>query len=86
MVGVKQIDQFVRQKEGGVSFCMEVPIGVVDGSNVQFTLSGTPQTILLFCNGLFMKPGTSDDYTISGNIITFNYPPEVNSVLFAVWG
>jgi hypothetical protein len=57
----------------------EVPAGLIDGSNVTFTLSDAPAvagTEQVFLNGLLQFAGASDDYTISGDTITFNTAPD----------
>jgi hypothetical protein len=92
MLDVKQLDQFIREKTGQlpgggvVSLTGEVPQGAVDGVNTVFTLSGAPNILFLYLNGLFMSPGVDNDYVLSGNIIQFNYPPAEGSVLYAIWG
>ena len=52
-------------------FDAETPGGLVDGSNLTFTLANPPsgQSLQLFRNGLYMKAGS--DYTLSGSTITF---------------
>ena len=50
----------------------EIPGGAVNGSNTSFTLSNVPVpagSVELFRNGLLLQQG--NDYTISGNTITF---------------
>lgn len=50
----------------------ETPSGVIDGVNLSFTLSGTPEPVAslqVFRNGLLQKRGT--DYTISGSSLVF---------------
>lgn len=57
----------------------EVPSGSVNGTNVTFTLSQTPSvanTEQVFLNGLLQFAGATEDYTISGDTITFNTAPE----------
>lgn len=51
----------------------EVPSGTVDGSNTNFTLANTPTagTVKVYVNGVRMNPGSGNDYTISGNTLTF---------------
>ncbi len=51
----------------------EVPSGTVNGSNATFTLANTPVagTLSLYVNGVRQLVGTGNDYTISGNTITF---------------
>lgn len=93
MLDVKQLDQFIRKKVGApaggsgpVSLTGEVPQGAVDGVNTVFTLSGTPNILFLYLDGLFMSPGAGNDYVLNGNIIQFNYPPAEGSALYAIWG
>ena len=54
----------------------ETPSGVIDGSNVTFTLAHTPVggQIMLYLNGQYMTVGVGEDYTISGNTITMAAP------------
>ncbi len=50
----------------------ETPTGLVDGSNLVFTLASTPSplsSLELYRNGLKLSP--SDDFAIAGNTITF---------------
>lgn len=50
----------------------EVPAGVIDGANRQFSLSHSPQpaaSLLLYRNGILQRAGV--DYTLSGQQITF---------------
>ena len=57
----------------------EVPTGTINGTNVTFTLSDAPAvagTEQVFLNGLLQFAGAGDDYTISGDTITFNTAPE----------
>lgn len=52
----------------------EIPAGNINGSNSTFTLSGTPlptSSLFLFKNGLAQRVGSGNDYTLAGNIITF---------------
>jgi hypothetical protein len=63
----------------------EVPSGTVNGVNVTFTLANTPTagTVHLYANGLRMKAGASEDYTISGATITMTTAPETGDVILA---
>ncbi|MCW5981328.1 MAG: hypothetical protein KIT09_24805 [Bryobacteraceae bacterium] len=50
----------------------ETPTGTVDGVNLSFTLSGTPEpagSLQVFRNGLLQKLGT--DYTLNGKTVIF---------------
>jgi len=51
--------------------------GVIDGVNTDFTLSNTPVagSQQVYLNGMIQTPG--DDYTISGDTISFIEPPQV---------
>lgn len=72
---------------GGAEFVdAETPAGMVDGTNVVFTLSAAPSPesgLSLFRNGLLQKQGV--DYTLSGNTITFvaGAAPQPGDVLTA---
>jgi len=56
----------------------ETPGGTINGSNTAFTLANTPEvgTERIYHNGQRLKPGASDDYTISGVNITLNFAPK----------
>ena len=52
----------------------EVPSGVIDGANAIFILVNTPvsnNSVTIQLNGLKMKQGAGNDYTISGVTVTF---------------
>jgi len=51
----------------------ETPGGTVNGSNATFTLANTPASgsLHLFVNGIRQRAGSGNDYTISGDTITF---------------
>ncbi len=55
----------------------EVPSGAIDGVNVTFTLAFTPVvgSVRVRLNGLGQVVGVSNDYTISGSVITYNTAP-----------
>lgn len=59
------------------------PTGVIDGVNVTFTLPGAPDsgTLLLVLDGNVMNKGAGNDYTLSGNAITFLVAPAIGSKL-----
>jgi len=54
----------------------EIPTGVIDGSNVTFTLAHTPTggQIMLYLNGQYMTVGVGEDYILSGITITMAAP------------
>lgn len=55
----------------------ETPTGTINGSNTIFTLAYTPVSGSeeVFLNGILQDPGAGNDYTISGNTITFASAP-----------
>jgi len=56
----------------------EVPTGAIDSVNDTFTLAFTPIVGKeeVYLNGILQDEGATDDYTISGAVITFNDPPK----------
>ena len=62
----------------------ETPSGAINGTNLTFTLTQTPNTssLLLYLNGVFQSAG-GEDYTLSGSTITFVQAPLTGSVLSA---
>jgi aspartokinase len=63
----------------------EVPTGTKDDTNQDFTLSRQPMNendIMVFVNGLLQKKGSDEDFTLSGDTLTFAVPPnEVDLIL-----
>ena len=66
-------DQFVGLTDANIVE-NETPAGTIDGVNAVFTLAATPVagTEQLYLNGIRRKEGAGNDYTISGDTITFN--------------
>jgi hypothetical protein len=58
----------------------ETPSGLVNGSNVTYTLANTPiaGTEQVYLNGILQEPGAGNDYTISGATITYLAAPLTN--------
>jgi len=63
----------------------ETPSGTINGSNVTFTLAATPATgsERLHKNGIRLKSGAGNDYTISGATITMAVAPATGTILLA---
>lgn len=64
----------------------EVPIGPINGSNVNFTLSFSPSppaSLSLYVNGVFQLP--SVNYTLSGTNLSMVIAPNAGSTLYAVY-
>lgn len=66
---------------GGISLTnyivREAPTGAINGSNTSYVLANTPEagTEQVFLNGLLQRPGAGNDYTISGDTITYLTAP-----------
>lgn len=68
----------------GDIFEQEEPTGLVNGSNVTYTLSETPHSnacVDVYLNGLILRQGT--DYSLSGSTITMTTAPVSGSDLYA---
>ena len=63
----------------------EVPSGLVNGSNTTFTIANTPTSgsVKLYRNGIRLKSGAGNDYTITTVTITTAQAPESGDVLLA---
>ncbi len=78
---------YVRDLSGTLTnsnFVFEVtPSGTIDGSNTAFTLPDTPTagTLRLHLNGMRLKSGAGNDYTISTNTITMATAPISGDIL-----
>jgi hypothetical protein len=61
----------------------EIPAGNLNGSNVTFTLAYTPVSgkVTPYLNGIRLRSGVGNDYTISGAVITMATAPTSNDVL-----
>lgn len=64
----------------------EVPSGTINGSNAVFTLANTPVagSEHIYLQGVRMRPGAGNDYTISGATVTFEagqIPPTGSNLL-----
>lgn len=75
----------VESITGGTYFIYrETPSGSVNGSNATFTLAHTPNpaaSLCLFLNGQLLT--YTEDYTLSGNTITFVVAPDTGSIIRA---
>lgn len=72
---------------GSSSFASnETPVGTVNGTNTTFTLNATPvsDTLALYRDGQLLK-GAGNDYTLTGNSISFTTAPVTGSVLTAFY-
>ncbi|WP_067924160.1 hypothetical protein [Alicyclobacillus shizuokensis] len=61
----------------------EVPTPAPDGVQRTFTLKHQPlpDSEMVFKDGMFMSRGDANDYTLTGNQITFAEPPPFGSVI-----
>ena len=55
----------------------ETPTGVINGTNVNFTLNYVPipGSEHIYLNGILQDEGIDEDYIISGQDVIFNLPP-----------
>ena len=79
----------LQRKYGGYgTSTAETPTGTVNGINVTFTLSHTPDaaSLTFYINGLSVpqKAGT-DGFSVSGTTITVGSPPAVAQTVWAVY-
>lgn len=66
----------------------EVPSGAIDGSNVTFTLTYTPNptnSLQVYLDGSLQIRGGGEDYTQSGTTLTFNTAPATGQKLIVVY-
>lgn len=67
----------------------EIPSGTINGINVTFTLANTPSpagSLQLFLNGSLQEDGgVGNDFSLSGDTITFNSAPLAGSSLIAYY-
>lgn len=63
----------------------ETPSGTINGSNTTFTLANTPTTgtVRLYLNGIRLRSGSGNDYTISTATITMATAPATGDILLA---
>ena len=61
----------------------ETPSGTIDGANTTFTLANTPVagSEHVYLNGLLQEDGAGNDYTISGDTITYLSAPQSGDTL-----
>lgn len=83
--GVAWIPQTISAS--GINFSdAEIPTGITDGFNLDFTLSnspGPPASLQLFRNGTLLTAG--QDYTLSVSTITFSNAPMNGDILEAFY-
>jgi len=63
----------------------EVPSGPLNGMNKVFILTLAPigGSLNLYLNGQLQKRGATNDYTLTGNTITFDTAPGATDILLA---
>lgn len=68
-----------------INSTVEVPLGLIDGSNTKFTLMGKPYNdfILGFKNGLLLLKNT--DFVVKDNLVIMTIAPTIGSVLQFVY-
>jgi hypothetical protein len=71
----------------GAAISTRTITGTVNGINTIFTLPGAPPAggLLLFENGIIERVGAGNDYTLTGNTITFALAPAIGAQLLAMY-
>lgn len=79
------VKTYVDNLTGATQTRNEVPTGTVNGTNATFTLAATPaaNSQRIYKNGVRLKAGSGNDYTISGTTITMATAPATGTVLLA---
>ena len=82
---INKMEQAIRDILTTTKVENELPAGSINGSNMAFTLTKSPDpsgSLQMFLDGMFMTVG--EDYIISGLNITFLLsPPQTGSILRA---
>ena len=73
----------------GVNIAMNDSLaGIIDNQNTQFQLANAPSpasSLMVFKNGQLMTSGSEADYTLTGSIVNFCFPPIIDDVLLAMY-
>ena len=91
IMGLKEVLEELRtRKLGGRVFGPSViikniynqtPTGAVNGSNTAFVLPKAPINEMVYLNGVRMRSGSSNDYTLANRTITFNTAPLTDDII-----
>jgi hypothetical protein len=66
----------------------EVPTGVINGTNKEFTLADAPSpelSLMVFLGGVLLREGVGNDYVLDDDLITFSVAPKPNDVILAFY-
>ena len=72
----------VQKMEDGTFFIYETPIGTINGTNDDFTLTYIPNptnSLVVILNGQVLS--VTEDYTLIADILTLNTAPPTGSLL-----
>jgi len=85
--GLEWTDAVVDSVQESDVVVNEIPTGLINSSNTDYTLANTPVagTVAVFLNGMYQAPGSGLDYTISGTTISFSKAPHTNSDLYVTY-
>lgn len=68
---------------GGANLISEIPLGAIDGVNVNYTLAELPSgVVMLFIDGVYRFNG----YTLAGQVITLDVPLQFGQQIEVVYG
>lgn len=83
---IQKLDGNIQAIPAQATDAQEVPAGLINNSNVTYTLANTPTSntsVSLYQDGLILIQGT--DYTIVGDTITMTTAPNFAQTLYAVY-
>jgi hypothetical protein len=66
----------------------EVPAGVINGTNKEFTLDNAPSpalSLMLFLGGVLLQQGVGNDYVLEDDLITLTDAPKPNDIMLAFY-
>lgn len=77
------LKQIAANTASGTWVDKQVPVGAINGVNTVFTLTNIPTagSDYVFLSGQ-LQAGSGVDYTLVGNVITFNIAPNIGEQLF----
>lgn len=81
----QSVKAYVDAKSAASWVFNETPGGTINGTNTVFTLAQAGSNYIVALNGSVLKPGSGNDYTVSGTTLTMLYAPETGSNLIVTY-